>query len=466
MTDAKKQTNLKHTDFSKNKLKKNKLSSMQQVNIRAIVLDILLETQKLDNMSHIVLGNALKKYQYLDKRERSFITKLSQGTIEKRIYLDYCIEQFSKTPIKKIKPLIKNLLEMSVYQLLYMDSVPSSAVCNEAVKLAEKRGFKTLKGYVNGVLRNLARNIDCIQLPKKEENTIYYYSIQYSLPEWLVKMWITQYGEEAFENIAKNLYLPKKTFIRCNTKKVTPDELKCHLEQEGVTVKTVEGLDYAFEIEDYDYLLSLQAMRNGEFYIQDISSMLASEGNGIKKDSYIIDVCAAPGGKSMNAALKAVDGYVEARDLSLYKAALIEENINRLGLSNMIAKVWDATILDEHAIEKADVVIADLPCSGLGIIGRKPDIKEKMNPEKMDALVLLQRKILSTVTSYVKPNGMLIYSTCTINKRENDDNVSWFMENYSYQLIEPAIQIFPQSTMGHIQGGDGFYIAKMQKISK
>lgn len=447
MTDAKKQMNF------------------NQVNTRAIVLDILMETQKPDNMSHIVLGNVLKKYQYLDKRERSFITKLSQGTIEKRIYLDYCIEQFSKTPMKKIKPLIKNILEMSVYQLLYMDSVPSSAVCNEAVKLAEKRGFRTLKGYVNGVLRTLARNIDSIQLPKKEENTIFYYSIQYSLPEWLVQMWIAQYGEEVFENIAKSLYLPKKTFVRCNTKKVTPDELKCHLEQEGVTVKGVESLDYAFEIENYDYLLSLQAMHNGEFYIQDISSMLASEGNHIKKDSYIIDVCAAPGGKSMNAALKAVDGYVEARDLSLYKTELIEENISHLGLSNIAAKVWDATILDGEAIEKADVVIADLPCSGLGIIGRKPDIKDKMNPEKIEALVSLQRKILSTITSYVKPNGVLIYSTCTINKRENDDNVLWFMENYPYQLIEPAMQIFPQSAMGDIQGGDGFYIAKLQKIN-
>ena len=230
-----------------------------------------------------------------------------------------------------------------------------------------------------------------------------------------------------------------------------------------MTVKSVEGLDYAFEIENYDYLSSLQAMCNGEFYIQDSSSMLASEGNIIKKDAYIIDVCAAPGGKSMNAALKAIDGYVEARDLNSYKIGLIEENISHLGLSNISAKMWDATILDKDAIEKADVVIADLPCSGLGIIGRKPDIKDKMNPEKIDALVQLQRKILSTVTSYVKPNGVLIYSTCTINKCENDDNVSWFMKNYSYQLIEPAIQIFPQHAVGHIQGGDGFYIARLQK---
>ena len=198
MTDVKKQKNLKQAIFFKNSLPQRNVSQMQQVNVRAIVLDILMETQKPDSMSHVVLGNALKKYQYLDKRERSFITKLSQGTIEKKIYLDYCIEQFSKTPIKKIKPLIKNLLEMSVYQLLYMDSVPISAVCNEAVKLAEKRGFKTLKGYVNGVLRNLARMIDTIQLPVKEENSIFYYSIKYSLPEWLVKMWITQYGEENF----------------------------------------------------------------------------------------------------------------------------------------------------------------------------------------------------------------------------------------------------------------------------
>lgn len=463
MTETKKQTNFKQNHWSK-KNSVNHNVTIQKVNGRAIVLDILMEIQKSESMSHNVLGNALKKYQYLDKRERNFITKLSQGTIEKRMYLDYCIEQFSKTPIKKIKPLIKNLLEMSVYQLLYMDNIPPCAVCNEAVKLAEKRGFKTLKSYVNGVLRNLARNIDTIELPAKEKDTRFYYSIKYCLPKWLVQMWIAQYGEEQFERIAKSFDLPKKTFIRCNTKKVTPDMLRKHLEEEGVTVKSVEGLDYAFEIEDYDYIASLQSMRNGEFYIQDISSMFASEGNIIKRDSYVIDVCAAPGGKSMNAALKAIDGYVEARDIHSYKVDLIWENIKRLNLNNITAKVWDAVDLDEHAIGKADVVIADLPCSGLGIIGRKPDIKEKMTLQKIKDLVQLQRKILSIAALYTKVNGILIYSTCTINKCENDENVEWFIKNYPYQLTEPAIQIFPQELAGSIQGGDGFYIARLRRI--
>ena len=463
MTETKKQTNFKQNHWSK-KNSANHNVTIQKVNGRAIVLDILMEIQKSESMSHIVLGNALKKYQYLDKKERNFITKLSQGTIEKRMYLDDCIEQFSKTPIKKIKPLIKNLLEMSVYQFLYMDNIPPCAVCNEAVKLAEKRGFKTLKSYVNGVLRNLARNIDTIELPVKEKDSIFYYSIKYCLPKWLVQMWIAQYGEEQFERIAKSFDLPKKTFIRCNTKKVTPDMLRKHLEEEGVTVKSVEGLDYAFEIEDYDYIASLQSMRNGEFYIQDISSMFAGEGNIIKRDSYVIDVCAAPGGKSMNAALKAIDGYVEARDIHSYKVDLIWENIKRLNLNNITAKVWDAVDLDEHAIGKADVVIADLPCSGLGIIGRKPDIKEKMTLQKIKDLVQLQRKILSIAALYTKVNGILVYSTCTINKCENDENVEWFTKNYPYQLIEPAMQIFPQELAGSIQGGDGFYIARLRRI--
>jgi len=434
-----------------------------QVNLRAVVLDILVEASQPDKMCHIVLGNALKKYQYLDKRERSFITRLSLGTIEKRICLDYCIEQFSNTPIVKIKPFIKIVLEMSVYQLLYMDSIPPSAVCNEAVKLVEKRGFRTLKGYVNGVLRNIARNIHNIPFPLKKDGAVAYYSVFYSLPEWLVKLWISQYGEAVFEKIAEGLAQPRKTFVRCNTQRVTPEILMQHLREEGVTVKSVAGLDYALEIEDYDYISGLKAMHNKEFQVQDISSMLAGEGNIITDNSYVVDVCAAPGGKSINAALKAVHGHVDARDCSSQRVLTLQENIKRLGLSNITARVWDATVFDPQIAGQADVVIADLPCSGLGIIGRKPDIKYKMNQEKIKSLVQLQRQILSVATSYVKPGGVLIYSTCTINRAENDENVTWFINEYHYRLTEPPMQIFPGLAVSGIQGGDGFYIARLQK---
>ena len=432
-----------------------------QVNIRAIVLDILVELEKPDTYSHVVIGNALAKYQYLEKKERSFITRLAQGTIEKRIELDYVIDQFSKTPVSRQKALIRNLLEMSVYQLKYMDKVPASAVCNEAVKLAVKRGFGTLKGFVNGVLRNIARNIENIQYPSMDEDIFQWMSVTYSFPVWLLQLWHKTYTIEKIEQILKGFGKEKTTYIRCNTAKVTPEILKQHLISQGITVNEISDmpeLDYALEIKNYDYLGDIKAFADGEFQVQDISSMLAGEGGIIQERDTVIDVCAAPGGKSINAALKAVHGHVEARDISDFKVSYIEENIRRLGIGNISCKVWDAAVLDESAVQKADVVIADLPCSGLGIIGRKPDIKYHVSQEKLDALVLLQRNILSAVWAYVKPGGYLIYSTCTIHEAENMENVNWFCSHFPFEPVQEPLQLMPDD-----KHTDGFFIARLQR---
>lgn len=460
-----------------------------QVNLRAIVLDILMELNKPDKFSNVVMGNALTKYQYLDKQERSFIARLAVGTVERRIELDYIIDMFSKTPSDKQKPLIRAVLEMSVYQLKYMDGVPESAVCNEAVKLVGKRGFSQLKGFVNGVLRNIARNISDVKYPDRDKDIIKYFSVAYSCPEWIVKMWIESYSEEIVENMLKSFESVNSTYIRCNTAKVTPQELKAHLETENVvvedilldmsdnTIKNALGSttqringEYkneksalcaypnGFKISDYDYLWDLQSFKNGEFQVQDISSMLAGEGNIIKPDDYIIDVCAAPGGKSINAAFRAPEGKVEARDISGYKVSLIESNLERLGIGNVTCKVWDAAVKDSTAVETADVVIADLPCSGLGIIGRKPDIKYNASPQKLKSLAKLQRDILSVVWEYVKPEGYLIYSTCTVNKSENEENVRWFIENYPFEQVGECVTLLPG-----ISGTDGFFIARLRR---
>ncbi len=428
-----------------------------QVNLRNVVLDILLELNKPDAMSHIVIGQALAKYQYLDKQERSFITRIAQGTVERQIELDYIINTFSKTPVNKLKPLIRCLLRMSVYQLKYMDSVPESAVCNEAVNLAVKRGFGTLKGFVNGVLRSVARGIDAVEYPDKEKDWLQYLSVKYSVPEWIVNMWITDYPDINIEEVLNSFNKERVTYIRCNTSKLTPAEISKHLESEGVNVENTK-LDYVFKISGYDYLGELESFVSGEFQVQDISSVMAGEGDVIKPADYVIDVCSAPGGKSINAALKAYEGCVDARDISDYKVSLIESNIDRLGINNIKTKVWDATVKDESVVEKADVVIADLPCSGLGIIGRKPDIRYHATQDKIESLVELQRKILSVVWEYVRPGGILVYSTCTVNRMENDSNVDWLCKEYPYELMEPPITILPDDT--HT---DGFFIARLRR---
>ena len=431
------------------------------VSVRELVLDILLEVNEKGQYSHLVIRDVLNKYQYLEKQERAFLTRLAEGTIEHMLEMDFIINSFSNVKVKKMKPLIRNLLRMSVYQLKYMDSIPDAAVCNEAVKLAGKRGFGQLRGFVNGVLRNIARDRENLQYPDKNLEPVTYLEVRYSIPAWMVSQWLDNYGMDKTEEICASFLRQKPITIRTNLLRTTPQDLKEKLEQEGVTVSPVEKLEYAFEIEGFDYLNGLESFQEGLFYVQDISSMMVAEVASPQKDNYIIDVCAAPGGKASHLAEKLQGtGMVEARDLTEYKVSLIEENIERHGLTNMKAVQMDALCFDEESVEKADVLICDLPCSGLGVLGKKTDIRYKMTAEKQSSLVQLQRDILDTVYTYVKKGGTLVYSTCTIHKNENEGNVSWFIEKYpEFELISQE-QILPGDVYH-----DGFFIAKLKRKS-
>lgn len=431
------------------------------VSVRELVLDILIEVNEKDQYSHLVIRDVLNKYQYLEKQERAFLTRLAEGTIEHMLEMDFIINSFSKIKVRKMKPLIRNLLRMSVYQLKYMDSIPDAAVCNEAVKLAKKRGFGQLRGFVNGVLRNIARDINHLQYPNKQHEPVPYLEVKYSVPAWMAEKWIADYGMEQTEQICASFLEEKPITIRTNLTKCSPEELQKKLVAEGVTVHPVERLNYAFEIEGFDYLQSLESFQEGLFYIQDISSMIVAETAQPQVGNYIIDVCAAPGGKASHLAEKLKGtGVVEARDLTEYKVSLIEENIERHGLVNIKAVQMDATVFDKDSEEKADILICDLPCSGLGVMGKKTDIRYKMTAEKQAELVKLQRQILDTVHSYVKRQGTLVYSTCTIHRNENEGNVAWFLDKYpEFELISEE-QMFPGDTYH-----DGFFIAKLMRKS-
>lgn len=429
---------------------------MTNVNTRELILDILMEVNEKEQYSHLVIRSVLDKYQYLEKQERAQITRIAEGTIEHQIELDYIINAFSKVKVKKMKPLIRNLMRMSVYQLRYMDAIPDSAVCNEAVKLAKKRGFSQLSGFVNGVLRNIVRNLSTVVYPDEKTDANHYLEITYSMPRWIIDQWVGDYGYEKTKQILEQFMAEKPITIRTNTAMVEPEVLRAHLEAEGVMVTPVEGMPYAFAISGFDYLMRLESFANGEFYVQDISSMMVAQAAAPKKNDYVIDVCAAPGGKSTHLAeLLEGTGMVEARDLTDYKVALIEENRKRHNLINMKAVCMDATVFDQESVQKADVLICDLPCSGLGVMGKKTDIRYKMTKEKQKELVLLQRQMIETVHDYVKPGGTLVYSTCTINKEENEDNANWIKETYPELELISMEQLFPgEKTL------DGFFIAK------
>lgn len=452
----------------------NRRKGNQNVNTRELALDMLLEIIEDGKFSHTVMNHTLNQYQYLEKQERAFISRLCTGTVERYLTLDYRINQVASLPVKKMKPLIRNLLRLSVYQIMYMDQIPDSAVCNEAVKLAKKRGFAKLSGFVNAVLRSIIRTKDTFALPDQEKDPVYYLEIAYSVPKWLVQELLSQYDFEQVEAMLSASLAKKRTSIRCNLTKLSPEQLKQQLVEDGVTVEESAYLDYAFYIEDYDYLEKLNAFQQGYFTVQDVSSQLVCQVAGIKKNDFVVDVCAAPGGKALHAAETAK--LVSARDLTDYKVNLIEENKKRLGLTNVETLCWDATVSDPSIIGKADVVIADLPCSGLGIIGKKSDIKYKLTQNQQKDLVELQRKILTTVKDYVKEGGLLIFSTCTVNKEENTNNRDWFLQNFDFEAesLDPFLpkQLQDANTKkGYLQllqgvhDTDGFFIAKMRKIS-
>ena len=278
------------------------------VNTRELALEMLISINEEGRYSHLVLREVLEKYQYIGKKERAFLTRLTEGTVERQITLDYVLNRFSKVKVKKMKPLIRNLMRMSTYQIMYMDKVPDSAVCNEAVKLAKKHGFSGLVRFVNGVLRNVARGWKEVDFPTP--------GIAYSMPEWIIEEWEASYGREKTGQILEGFNREAKLTVRTNLSRCTPEELKKRLEEEGVTVSEVQEIPYAFALSDYDYIAGLKSFQEGLFYIQDISSMMVAQTAAPEKGDYVIDVCAAPGGKSTHMAeLMAGTGMVEARDL-------------------------------------------------------------------------------------------------------------------------------------------------------
>lgn len=450
-------------------------------NTRETAFQVIYKVLEEGGHSHVVLRQVLNQEKDAEKRDRAFVTRLVEGTLEHLLTIDYILNQVSKTPVKKMKPVIRTILRMSVYQLIYMDSVPDSAVCNEAVKLVKGKSLQGLSGFVNGVLRNVARGRGQWTseefYPDKAKTPNRYLSIRYSLPEWLCSYFVKEYGVVQAEKIAEGSLRNPKTTIRCNTSKISKEELTKRLCEQGLEVENgVYAMD-ALYVSGYDTLERIPEFMEGLFQVQDESSMLVAELAGLKKDDLVLDVCSAPGGKALHAAnlLETLGGgAVISRDVSEKKTALIKENQQRLQAMNITIQVADATRLDETMIEKADVVLADLPCSGIGIMAKKPEIRYRMTTENQKELVKLQKEMLEVVHRYVKPGGILLYSTCTINKEENEEQARKICKAYGFV---PALDtaLVPECLREDIQEGgwlqllpgvhecDGFFIARLRK---
>lgn len=446
------------------------------MNERDIVLSMLLEIEKEKEFSHILIRQVLDKYEYLEANKKRLIKRLTEGTIERRLELDYIINQFSKTKTNKMKPLIRNLLRMSVYQIMYMEQIPDSAACNEAVKLAALHKFSSLKGFVNGVLRSIVRSKEEIIYPSREEDFLFYLSICYSLPQWMVKHFLACYSKEETEKICKGLLEERPLTVRIREDLSIEEREKIlqEWEKNGVTVRRHPYLWYAYELGKTEGVRSLFGFEEGSFTVQDVSSMLVAEAAEVKEGMTILDVCAAPGGKACHAAVKLREsGKVIACDLTEYKVRMIEENKKRQKLEQLETRVWDAREFDPSLEETADILFCDLPCSGLGVIGKKPDIKYRITEEEIDSIAELQKEILKNSLRYLKKNGTLIYSTCTIHPKENEEQVEWLVKNFDMEVVsmkdslpsklqkeegKSGLQLLPG-----IHETDGFFLAKLRK---
>ncbi len=437
-----------------------------RVNIRELVAEILLSVDKGEEHSHILLKNVLDKYDYLARQDKSFIKRVTEGTLEYRIKIDYIINSVSKTPVNKMKPIIRQIMRMSVYQLLYMDKVPDRAVCDEAVKLAGKRGFKGLQGFVNGVLRNISRSKDSIKMPSIEDGEVYALSVRYSCPELIVSSLIDDYGVSVATDILSSYLEKRRLFVRIDEAHGIDklDAIIGEWEEHNIAYKVSDELDYMYELSNLDGIGSLECFSDGLYTVQDVSSAMVCERAGIKPGDIILDMCAAPGGKTLHAAAKLsvlpkeATGHVDSRDVSEYKTMLIDENVSRMGYEDVVGtSVVDATVFDIDSEDKYDVVICDIPCSGFGVIGKKPDIKLNASKESLDSLAELQHRILDNAVRYVKRGGTLMFSTCTLRKAENESNVDYILSSGDYSLAE-------SETIMPTDGHDGFFIAKLTRI--
>lgn len=419
------------------------------MNIRKLALQAIEKILYKGGYANIVINEYLNKYEFTDEERRLF-TKIVLGTVEKKITLAYYLEPFLK---KKQKPLINSLLLMSVYQLVYLN-IPEHAVVNESVKLANSTD-RMVGSFVNAVLRNFLRN-ELRSLDGLDE--VQKLSVKYSYPTWLIAYLLKDYDYETVTKIVEFNDDVKHTAIRINTLKATYDEVVSVLEEEHVAYYQSDLVNDGLIVSES--LVNHELFKSGKITIQDIASQMVTEVCNPENDSIIIDLCSAPGGKTAHlASWMNNTGKIYACDVHPHKIKLMEKNFKRLGVNNVKPQLIDAR--EVHKVvkdESFDYVLADVPCSGLGVISHKSDLKYNISLQAINDIIVLQRQILEASYPLVKKGGYLVVSTCTINKSENEEQINHLIEKYPDLKVEYQKTILPFE-----YGTDGFFICKLKK---
>ncbi|KAB3533137.1 16S rRNA (cytosine(967)-C(5))-methyltransferase RsmB [Alkaliphilus serpentinus] len=438
-------------------------------------LRVLYQIDVKEAYSNIALNREIKENPYTPV-DRGFLTELVYGVLENQMKLDYIIGQFSSVKLKKIHPYALILIRLALYQLLFLDKIPPSAAINESVELSKKYCKKT-SGFINGVLRNILRKKGEIHMPSRADDLPLYLSLKYSHPLWMVNTFLKFFDPSFTEKILEANNGKPELYVRVNTLKASVADVLKSLEGKGFTIHRSGYIDEALVIKGEKNLQQLEELKKGHIYIQDFASMLIAKILDPKEGDFVIDVCSAPGGKTTHIAqLMKNQGRILARDIHPHKLKLVQSNGKRLGVNIIETQEFNGIELDENLLGKADGVLVDAPCSGLGIIRRKPEIKYRKTNEDIKALTEMQAKILSNAAKYLKIGGTIVYSTCTIDPRENHKVVETFLNhNKNYQLIdiskeyhsfipgnhqEAMLQLYPG-----MDGTDGFFISKIIRKS-
>lgn len=419
--------------------------------------------------TNIAVNNYLRRHS-LPEQERKFFTELVYGTVKAKGTLDWYLNQCLTRPLTKIDRMILSILRISAFQLLYLERIPNAAACNEAVKLARQYSHEGSAKFVNGALRGLLRKLSSIKLPDRQTALADYLALQYSHPRWLVKKWLKQFGPEAAEKLCAFDNEPAPVCLRVNTLVNTRESLQQKLKQAGAEVHFSKWSDDGLVCEKLPALQELFTEMKDAFYVQDESSMIVGRVLSPQAGEHIIDMCSAPGGKTTHLAqLMHNEGSILAGDIHEHKLKLIQENASRLGIKIIKTALMDATVLRPELINTADRVLVDAPCSGLGVLRRRAEARWRKNKADLKIFPPLQLQILENAAQYVKPDGLLVYSTCTIEQAENHYLVSSFLERHgeweyagiAHPLsgdIVSELQLLPQN-----DGIDGFYICALRR---
>ncbi len=441
---------------------------------REAALKILYEINEKGAYSNIALNKYFSSEE-LREIDRSFVTELVYGTIKWKLTLDRVIAAYSNIKMEKLSPWILNILRLGAYQILQMTRVPDSAACNESVNLAGRYGHKASAGFVNAVLRNIAKNGAQIAIPSKEKDLTGYLSVRYSYPKWLAEKYVGLFGSEFAESLLDAGNGSPELTLRANTLRVTPEELIEELKKEGVEAAAGKYVREAVVLKSTAAVAKLKAFQDGLFQVQDESSMLPVTVLAPEPGETVLDACSAPGGKATHMAqLMQNRGMIVARDVHEHKLKLIDSAADRLGINIVKSELHDATIPDRPHEKAFDRILLDAPCSGLGIIRRKPDIKWARETKGIESITKLQKTVIQAVSAALKPGGVLVYSTCTVLPEENEEIIRSFIENNQDFIEEDIAPLLPAELAVHATGGalqlypnrdgvDGFFMARLRR---